>query len=525
MSTAAKLLAALVSAAAAVAAAYVVGGRADPGNESRAAAPRAAAAGEASLARPLAEVAPLAVLASAPPAPRVEVAAGALRDPELPVRAHVVVRGELRGARGRGEELELRLFAYDLRELAEVAALEQDPRLPGAVPGSWPRPGGGPERVDLAPAFHQARRLVDEIGVSALAGREGAFARDVTDLVASARELPDGLLLTVRHENFRPVDLWIPLEERGRALDRERLSEAGEIELRVQVELDAVCLLRGEAWCFDAEGEVQVEVWSLAGGVPSALVGAARAGAAANGGERRWAVAVPPGGRYAVVALAEGYLPQTVIVPTWDQLDLWLGSIVLDRGVAIRGALDVARHSFGSSVALFLAREGPVIRRGRHGPHDLVWTGSSFEPEVQATRRTDGGRFEFTGLVPGAYRLRMGIDREWWTEMDPVIDLRAPAEALWIEAPLARVTLAIEQDGAPVAGRRIVLAGVGRSGGSAELVTDAAGRAEAWLFPGEPYVVHVSRPQGADWSYGKVVPWERRDVVERIVMGPSRGGR
>jgi hypothetical protein len=244
-----------------------------------------------------------------------------------------------------------------------------------------------------------------------------------------------------------------------------------------------------------------------------------RARAAADG---TFTLSVRPNASYAVVALADGWLPRTATVYVQDPLGQWIGTLVLDQGVRVQGSISAGRHAFGAAPQLYLSREDPVLRRDLYGPSGLVWNGSVFLPEMQPVSWRGDGTFDFGGLVPGTYELRFGIDRDWWTVADPVIRVSAPSAALSITPPLARVTLEVTEHGAPARNRAIRLTGMGRNAGRAEIETDRWGRAEYWLFPGEPYVVDVPRPGGADWSYGKVVPWSGGEVLEQIAMGPSR---
>ncbi len=441
------------------------------------------------------------------------------------VRATIVLRGELGDAHQLGRELDIRVQPW-WRSHGELAAHS------AGVGVQWGEFDDGAnsafERIDVRNVdvrnVEQVREVLiadGEPGLGVSAHPDGSFERDVTSLFLGARGVPDGLVLTVQHKNFLPMSRWIESVSNAAPLDAARLEREVRYEITFYERLQPVCLLSGLAVCFDSDCKARVEVWALDGDKPGGLRGEASTSSAA----REYEIAVEPGHRYAVVACADGYLPRTVIVHTLDALNLHVEPLVLDHGARFSGRIDLARHTFGGEVWLYLSREKPVLsREPRYGRDALIWTGREFAPSVDGVRSHDGGAFEFAGFALGRYELRVGIDREWWTEMDPVFYVDVPARDVVLPAPLARVELQIEQGDEPLASRAIRLEGLGRSSASrAHLRTDRDGRAEAWLLQGEPYMVFVPMPSGPEWSYGKVVPWNTSALTEHIRMSAWRG--
>jgi len=83
------------------------------------------------------------------------------------------------------------------------------------------------------------------------------------------------------------------------------------------------------------------------------------------------------------------------------------------------------------------------------------------------------------------------------------------------------VTLKLELDRGPLIEHELRVHGVGECSARSTpaMITDALGRAELWLLPGEQYVVDVPMGERDTRSYGKIVPWNRSDVVEVVGMG------
>jgi hypothetical protein len=200
---------------------------------------------------------------------------------------------------------------------------------------------------------------------------------------------------------------------------------------------------------------------------------------------------------------------------TWDSLDLVLAPIVLNHGERLSGHVDLSRHTLGSGAILTLSRMNPVLRGDLIGNNGFVWFGNAFHPESQQVQVDGSGQFAFEGLTPGTWELRVGIARAECTEMDPVLYVSVPNEGVVLDAPLTHIALEIEQGRHPVDRRPFRVL---NHSGSKAMVTDRFGRADLWLFRGEPYRVAVSQERGDDWVYGKLAPWYSVEFTERISM-------
>ncbi|MCY3001294.1 MAG: hypothetical protein NTV21_05770 [Planctomycetota bacterium] len=419
------------------------------------------------------------------------------------IRATVVLQGQWLGTRGYEAALDVRvtsLAAATLERWTDVddvswAELQEEFRaenLENAARDSL-RGGGLPAHVD----------------------GNGRFELDVTELLRGRDRLPTSLLVTLQHENFRSVRAEVPLVLNGERLSRAALEREGLIVLPFQWQLAPVCVVRGNTGLVDGHGAVHVEAWRLEGDRPRELL----AEDDVDGPDDVFELPCTPSPKIAVVAYCDGYLPQTRVLYVGGELNLWIGRITLDRGCTYSGQVAVGEHTLGASAWLYLSRENPVFNSERFLWRGFVWFDNRFEPEAMAVRTSSDGSFRFTGLAGGLYELRMGIDPDWWTQMDPVYFVRAPDEGVTLRPWLTRIELQVEQGDLPASQRPIAVRGLGRDGAStARLVTDRVGRAELRLFPGEPYVVAVEQPRGPAWEYGKVTSRERLDAIERISM-------
>lgn len=440
---------------------------------------------------------------------RIAPDSGSDDDAAGPIRATVVLQGQWLGARGYESALDVRVTSV------AAATLERW----SDVGDTW---FAELEEGLVAETLESAERdALRGGGLTAQVDGHGRFELDVTALLGERGRLPASLLVTLRHENFRSVRAEVPLVRDGEPLSRAALEREGLVLLPFQWQLQPVCVVRGNVGLVEGHGAVHVEAWRLEGDRPRQLL----AEDDVDGPDEIFELPCTPCPKIAVVAYCDGFLPQTRVVYVGDELNLWLGRITLDRGFTYSGQVAVGEHTLGASAWLYLSRENPVLNPERFHWRGFVWFDNRFEPEAMAVRTTRDGSFRFTGLAGGLYELRMGIDPKWWTQMDPVYFVRAPAEGVTLRPWLTRIELQVEQGDLPVSARPIAVRGLGRDGAStARLVTDGIGRAQLRLFPGEPYVVSVEQPRGPAWEYGKVTSRERLDAIERISMAahPAR---
>jgi hypothetical protein len=183
-----------------------------------------------------------------------------------------------------------------------------------------------------------------------------------------------------------------------------------------------LCVIRGFATRFDSDGPVELQAWRLTDDVPTAKV----AETAVANGAQSYALSVPPDGRYAVLATANDDLPQTRVLFTYGAFDAWLPPIQLDKGWTFSGTVDLAYHTSGRRTWVYLSRLHPVLRREFFTSQDFLSVREAFEHDDVATETDDQGHFAFEGLAPGAYEMRLGIDREVWTQLDPVTHVEVP---------------------------------------------------------------------------------------------------
>jgi hypothetical protein len=445
--------------------------------------------------------------------------------PRLHPRARVVLRGTLRNSRDRAAEIDLRVrreWSRDIAVLSETAlqnwsaALDDAESLPPEVRGrvkSTTHLGGG---RTLRGFDNAAGEDSPEQSIHIHAADDGSVDADITTLFEGVLEVPDSIWLEIAHPNFDPAQHAIATAVDGRRITRAMLMHDGEFVLGFDVTLVPRCVVRGSAWASDGQARsIQIEAWELQSDRPTAM----RARAVVESSQDVYEFSLTPDRRYAIVAFADELSPATAVVFASGALDLWMSPFVLEAGVAIAGRVDLGEHVFGNDVWLSLAPDYPIDPHLRFGSSGLIWTGVSAQTEARNAHAGDDGAFAFEGLAPGRYRLRIGIERDWWTEMDPVFVVYAPSTDLVLVPQLTRVTLHVEQGRRAFAHRDLRLRGAGRNGKhvSPMLKTDGFGQAAVWLLPGEPYIVDV--PMGKhDWSYGKVTSWYRSENVERISM-------
>lgn len=445
--------------------------------------------------------------------------------PRLHPRARVVLRGTLRNSLDRAGEIDLRVrreWSRDIEALSETAL----PTWSGALDDTQSLPPELRGRVKSTVLLGGTRTLrgVDYAdgedspaqSIRVQAGDDGSVEADITALFEGVIEVPDSIWLEIKHPNFDPAQHAISAAVGGRRITRAMLTHEGEFVLNFDVTLVPRCVVRGSAWASDGEARsIQIEAWELQNGRPAGM----KARAVVESSHDIYEFSLTPDRRYAIVAFADELSPATAVVFASGALDLWMSPFVLEAGVAIAGRIDLGQHVFGNDVWLSLAPDYPIDPHLRFGSSGLVWTGVSAQTEARNAHAGDDGSFAFEGLAPGRYRLRIGIERDWWTEMDPVFVVYAPSTDLVLVPQLTRVTLLVEQGRRAFAHRDLRLRGAGRNGKhvSPMLKTDGFGQAAVWLLPGEPYIVDV--PMGKnDWSYGKVTSWYRSEIVERIDM-------
>lgn len=437
--------------------------------------------------------------------PRTDVPSGPLVSERIefdPVRAEVRLRGQLLNAHGLGAELELTLARHIARESQPSPYLEDF----------------GRERAAPALDFtSQLRELEvsDGIELHFAASPDGTIDADVTALFANTLRLPRQLALRVRHENFAEREFVLDLDDGDLPIDAFTLATENEFAIEFRRALEPRCVVRGFAWPrVGPASEVRIEAWTLRHDRPLGL----SAYTAVQRPDQPFVLPLELDRGYAIVAIAEGCVPLTQIVATHGALDLWCQPFALDDGVTLQGQVALDLHLFGGDASLFLT-PFEDDSRGTHGPSGLRWNGSSFSPELVTASCDSSGNFDVRGLVAGRYALRIGIDRARWTEMDPVYEVWAPAGGLVLTPPLVNLTWRIEHDGAALAGQPFKVLGLAHGNKRASLSTDRFGYANAWMLSGEPYIVEVPMGSRSDWTYGKVVPWNRPDAHELIAMG------
>lgn len=419
-----------------------------------------------------------------------------------PVRARVRLRGQLLNTHGLGTELELTLARHVSREIPIAQYLEDL----GALP--------------LKPTLDFASQL-RELEVSGglalrlVASADGTIDADVTELFEDVLRLPSQLSLCVRHENFAEREYVFEVDGGELPIDAFTLATEDELSLEFERALEPRCVVRGYAWPrAGGAREVHIEAWTLRHDRP---LGLSAYGAVLRPDEP-FALPLELEREYAIVAMADGFVPMTQIVATNGALDLWCQPFLLDDGIGVQGQVALDLHLFGGDATLFLT-PFEDDSHGSHGPSGLRWNGSSFSPELVTADCAADGSFDVRGLVRGRYALRIGIDRARWTEMDPVYEVWAPSSGLVLTPPLVNLTWRIEHDGAAVADKPFKVLGIAHGNKRASLQTDRFGYANAWMLSGEPYIVEVPMGSRQDWTYGKVVPWNRPAAHELIAMG------
>jgi hypothetical protein len=440
------------------------------------------------------------------------------------VHARVFLRGRLHDSRGLAPDIDLRIRPTFPDDDASTEVIPNDVRAApvpkvralgqlatGISEGTFSAELERVARLDQNDDFEETLPFVATV--------DGSVDRDITQLFSNPRLLPRGLWIEVRHKNFEPRKYFVAPEFNRRVIDSAMLAREGEIVLSFDITLIPRCVVRGQAWSrAGAAASIRIEAWILARGRPAGL----HASTAVSSADDIFELPLVPDQRYAIVALCDGLSPLTTVVYTSGALDLWLAPFVLDGGVTISGHVDLGAHLFGSESWLYLTPDGDFDPRDRFGMSGLIWTGSAFQPEVRGTQAAGDGSFALDGLVPGRYRLRVGLDRDWWTEMDPVFVVTAPSSELALRPPLAHVTLQLEQEQLPFVRRELRIRGAGRCSDrvSPTLTTDGLGQSAVWLLPGEPYIVEV--PMGRnDWKYGKVAPWNHSEFVELVSMSSA----
>ena len=479
-----------------------------------------------------------------PVAPDFELAAASEREVvDAMPRARVILRGQLSGARGLGAGFQL--YAWPVYAESEgsrrdgtVFEYSDDPwssRLaaPSLAPTPFPSnpelPRSGPPTYSpkfqgadsLAPdaredAARRPRSLVSFISLAISARADGTVDADITPLFANHQAIPQQISLRVAHPNFATQDISFPCRTLdGQAFDHAALQRSGELVVPFELTLTPLYTVRGQAALCDGSAEqVHVSAWPLVDGRPRVSSG----WTAFAAGSGTFALKLDPDRDYAIVACAEDTAPQTQFVRTEGDLEITLPAFQLERGVSISGRVDLARHSFGGAAWLCAADTASGQMLEVAGT-ELVWNGVAFERRTCSAQAGPDGSFTLAGLSRGRYSLRLGTTRTW-APADTTFQAYAPSSDIVLAPPLVHVTLKLELDHGPLAEHELRVHGVGECAARATpvLKSDALGRAELWLLPGEQYMVEVPMSERDTRSYGKIVPWNRGEVVELVSM-------
>lgn len=477
-------------------------------------------------------------------------------------RARVVLRGELRGTHGLGGEMRVSVGPIDVRgdertlhdllAMRDGGAWTQDvldsinlppppfpspsgSRISGAVTTSDAAgtiefgAAGGEERYTIHTGDQHVTfttRSGFPVGfphpdktLSIEPAADGTIAVDVTAFFADSQHLPKKLLLSSEHANFVDERIYIDCRTAdGQAIDRALLSQPGEVAIAFGADLQPRYIVRGQAALCDGVSEqVTVAAWKLSDdGRPA--IPAGHTDIFSTGG--RFTFHLERDSDYAITAFAADSAPRTQFFRTDGELNIELPTFLLERGAAIAGRVDLARHSFGASASVTAVAAQDPSQRERVSSPDLWWNGAEFERRGGSAQAESDGSFRISGLAPGRYKLRLAIARDW-APADVTFDAYAPSSDLVLAPRLVHVTLQLELDHAALAQHQVRARSVGDSNGRGTpmLTTDDEGRASLWLMPGEQYLVEVPMSERDTRTYGKIVPWNGNEVTELVQMG------
>jgi hypothetical protein len=504
-------------------------------------APARSSAGEIVLAaEPLKLAAPAEAAAEAPIAPPPVASEREVVD-NAP-RARVMLRGQLKGARGLGAELQV--FAtpdfadndsggstrgviftdgnddpWAARAVAPTP-FPNNPELAPSIASGYAPLFGSPDSLTLDPrdaSVHRNLRTLASSPTLALNARaDGTVDADLSVFFANPLAIPQQIALRISHANFTTQQITILCRTAdGHDIDRAALRRTGELVIPFGGDLMPVYVARGQAALCDGGSEqVHVAAWQLVDGRPRVSAG----WTAIAAGSGSFALRLEPDHDYAIVACAPDTAPQTRFVTTVGDLNIDVPTFQLERGVSISGRVDLGRHSFGGAAWLCAADYSNPLLLDVAGT-ELAWNGAAFERRTCSAQAGPDGTFTLSGLARGRYSLRLGTTRTW-APADATFQAYAPSSDIVLAPPLVHVTLKLELERAPLPEHELRVHGVGECSARATpvMISDVLGRAELWLLPGEQYVVDVPMSERDTRSYGKIVPWNRGEVVEVVSM-------
>jgi len=125
------------------------------------------------------------------------------------------------------------------------------------------------------------------------------------------------------------------------------------------------------------------------------------------GADGAYRLALAEGGRYLLVAVADGARPASRVVDVRDGALLEVDPFVLETGAAVSGRVTLTGgRPAAAAVVTAEARRGDGLRLEiPETPFELMWTGRGVEHRIARGTAGADGRYEVAGLVPATYRV------------------------------------------------------------------------------------------------------------------------
>lgn len=254
------------------------------------------------------------------------------------------------------------------------------------------------------------------------------FEADISHLFQREADLhPEVVSLQLLLDDALPVEVDVEVP-----FDRDELARGGEIELRAVITLPVLCPLYGHARLADgSEAALLVAAFELTHSVPGPLPLAIAHLAPRDSAFR---LEVPCDVEVVLVAFTDQYRPATKIIGTQRGA---IDDLSVERGATLRGSIEPGPGPSDLAVFAEFVEFSSRMAHPEIAGTRLVWHEQAFDLASHSLRAQSDGTFEFVGLGPKSYRVRLAQDPTT-DEYPPQVIVIAPADDVVVQRAPAR---------------------------------------------------------------------------------------